>query len=250
MCDIIIDLLEKTESIIQNMVKNIEKSHIKKEGKPFTSFEKELCKLSLIYDMVRSFEKYTAPSDILEDFKVYNSPKGVTIYANIIRNNISYTFSTDVIIAGGYNIQTMHYRYITSTKLPKTNGSIISNKYCAEIKAMKKIEKYNNEILYFEKVIDELKTIIDNNTKLTDDDIFEKIKTDYLLITWEDIVKRGADKNYDSRENFEKIQKIEKLRSISSWKMFNITWKLRSITDYNNKIKKNKDKIKKIENNK
>jgi len=247
--DIIVELLKQLDATIQKMVENIEENHIKDEGKPFTAFQKEFCRLTLIYDMVRSFEKYTSPSDILNDFKVYNSPKGnITIDANITRNNNSYHYSTDVIIAGGYNIQAIHYRYITKTKLPKTNGYIISNMYSTELKKMKKIEKYQNEILFFKKVISELKELVETNTKFTDDEILLKTNTDFLSATWEDMVERGADKNYDySIEKFERYQSIETMRNISHWKLMNITWKLRSITDYQNNIKKTTDKIKKLE---
>ena len=69
----------------------------------------------------------------------------MTISSNIIRDGISYPFSTDVIYAGGYNIQTLHIRYVVNTKLKQTNTNVLTKQLNDKIKSLTNIEKLQIE---------------------------------------------------------------------------------------------------------
>ena len=63
---------------------------------------------------------------------------------------------------------------------------------------------------------------------------------DIIDITWDEIVRRGADKNYNGKSDFEKSQKDYIERSLDFWKSMNIKSKI----DYVKALRKNIDKLK------
>jgi hypothetical protein len=137
-------------------------------------------------------------------------------------------------LAGGYNIQRLHYRYITKTNLPKTNNNSISSEYAAKIKKMSKLEKLNLEIKNWEARIEQNTKHIEWAKSLSDDEILERYRNGENVSrskltsapSWEEIVKRGADKNYDYSEEKYNTSIIDyKNSNIKFWKNQNITWK-------------------------
>lgn len=137
---------EMMEQIVSKMVE--EHARRNQQFKP-TARDFMIVKYGLVIDLLKSVEKYTLPTDIVTKLSDYVSPKGFTISATIERDGQEYRYSTDVIIAGGYNIQCLHYRYITNTNLPKINASFdMVNAHKAELKKIKTEIRILNEIQY------------------------------------------------------------------------------------------------------
>lgn len=245
--DIILEALEPT---IITMLSQAETAYVKQFGREFSKYDREITRLTLIYDMVKSIESYTMPSDLLLSINASGSPKGnIQITAQIQRNEITYDFSTEVIYAGGYNVQRLHYRYITKTSIPKTNSKAVTQEYNEKIKKMSKLEKLNQEIQSYEIKIKRATEDAETNSKLTDVEIIQVIKDNpkdswYEWPTWNEIVKRDAAKNYNNDEVFYNSERDNGIaKRIASWKGMNIEWKRKSIVDYQKTIKKLQTKL-------
>jgi hypothetical protein len=144
---IITTILAELKSDITNLVDRIVAAIEKKTEKALNHWDIEMIELNVILDMIKSVEKYTANDDVLVSVSSSVSVKGnIEINAVIERNGVQYRLTTEVIYAGGYNIQKLHYRYITNSQLPKTNNSTITTEYAEKIKKMTKIERLQTEI--------------------------------------------------------------------------------------------------------
>jgi hypothetical protein len=201
------DILEQLETTIQDMVDKIvtyEQEQIYK--RELSDYDKEMIRINLIYDMLKSLETYTKPDDKLLFIKASWSKKSnIKINGTIERDGVEYEIETEAIYAGGHNIQTLHYRYITKTNLPRTGNSFIQDVYKEKKKRLTKIEKLNADVKYLQNVIKREENNYSEGMAASDDDIL--MKNDYYwnnnrLLTWEEIVRRGADKNfnYDKEE--------------------------------------------------
>jgi hypothetical protein len=218
-------ILDAIEPNIVELVNKTEAYFLEKLDKRFSDYDREMTRLNIIFDMVKSIEKYTLPTDSLVSINTSVSRKGnLEISAKIQRENVVYDLSTEVIIAGGYNIQIAHYRYITSTDLPTTGQSVVAKEYSDKIKKMTKIEKLNNEIESFQKRIEQNNKRVETASKLTDEEIFKITQHDgYVWPTWKEIVRRGAAKNYNNNEaEYNMKMKEDRVRSIESYKNLNI----------------------------
>lgn len=229
-------ILKELDSDITKMVDVIEAVY-KKENLPFTDFDRKLMRLNVTYDMLKSIEKYTLPTDTVVSIESGVARNGsMKITSTIQRNTNNHTLDTEAILAGGYNIQRLHYRYITKTNLPKTNNNSKSNEYAAKIKQLSKLEKINLEIKNWEARIERNTMHAEWAKTLSDDEILQRYKNGENVSrvkmsdnpSWDEIVKRGADKNYDySKETYEARMKESDTRAIEFWKSINIEWKTR-----------------------
>lgn len=243
--NVILDALEPT---ILEMVNETEAWYEEKFKQDFTDFDREMARLNLTFDMVKAVETYTNPSDSLLSINVNTSVKGnIEITAKIKRDGVTYNFSTEAIYAGGYNIQRLHYRYITRTNIPKTGASTISKEYSDKIKRMSKAERLNTDIKQYEDRVIKAQEDIAINSKLTDDEILQVLKGGndwYEWPTWAEIVKRDAAKNYNNDEAYYNQKMKEGIaNSIESWKRTNITWKEQSVVAWSKEIIKLQGKL-------
>lgn len=244
-------ILVSLEPQIQDLLSKYILAYEDKAGKKMSLYDKELTKLNIIYDMVKSIEIYTQSTDTLINISSSISSKGnLEITAQIQRDNQIYDFNTEVIYAGGYNIQALHYRYLTKTNIPKTGNKTIATEYANKIKKLSKLEKYNLEIEKLKERIN-LNTIhINKSQQLSDSDILKLLinNDEYrtLTVTWSEIVKRGADKNYKNQEDFEQQQKMNIENSINNWKKQNIQWKLNDTQSAETQIQQITNKLQKM----
>jgi hypothetical protein len=245
-------ILSALENTILDMVNRAEK-YYSGQGMEFTPYDRELVRLNIIYDMLRSIESYTLPTDSLLEINARTSAKGnIEISANIEREGLRYYLNTEAIIAGGHNIQRIHYRYITKTSLPKTGQSEISQSYAAKIKKMSKLEKLNDEIKNWEVRIKKNEEDIAWAVTLTDDEVLKKYRSGENPMrkvfkddpSWEEMVKNGADKNYNFDKNqYETAMADYRKSNIEFWKRVNITWKEQDIVTGLKEIAKLRKKI-------
>ena len=99
---------------------------------------------------------------------------------------------------------------------------------------MSKLEKLNQEVKRWEERIKKNEEHILWASSLSDDEIYKRYMDGDNSSrtkhgddpTWEEIVKRGADKNYDfSKEKYEESKREYRESSIEFWKTTNIKWK-------------------------
>lgn len=223
--NIITDLLSRMSPTLEKMVQRIKLDYEKNNDRPFTAYSAKLTRLMLEKDIVKSFSTYTQPTDILISFKINGSKSGqLVIDAIISRDTINYQHITNVVYAGGYNIQRLHYRYLTKTDLPKTGDKTILQKFTDAIKSLNKIEALSNEISSIKRNIEFRSKEIDIRQKLSDQDILNDSESyqKYAKLTWGDMIERDCTKNFDNDENnFIKSQTENHNRTILFYK--NIT---------------------------
>lgn len=130
------------ERMKQNMIEAYAKKGIDYK---WTAFDQQITRISIIIDMLKSFQKYTKPSDQLVTIVPKEGAKGIEITAEIERDGQIYQYYTHAIYAGGYNIQREHLRYLTKTKLPKVNSDLASE-YINKMKGLKKAERLQMDI--------------------------------------------------------------------------------------------------------
>ena len=241
-------ILNKLEPTIFEMVSQTEAWFEEKFKQDFTDFDREMARLNLTFDMVKAIETYTNPSDTLLSIDVNTSIKNnIEITAQIERDGVTYNFSTEAIYAGGYNIQRLHYRYITRTNIPRTGSSTISKEFSEKIKRMTRVESLNKDIEQYKTRVAKAQAELAVDSKLTDDEIVQTLKDKgdwYEWPTWKEIVKRGAAKNYNNDEAYYNQEMEDGLASsIESWKRTNITWKEQSVVAWTKEIAKLQDKL-------
>ena len=223
------EVLEKLKPNLESICDSVSKNHFEERGEELSLFSREMLKLELTWDLCKSIEQYLDSGDRLVDFSSTFTSRGNTfeVFMTISRNGEKYALSTEMITAGGYNIQRLHYRYLTKTNAPKIRNFDDSKSKSIEnkIKGLKKHQKLELEIQKYRDRIAEAQEKIDQNLKFTDEEIFQKVRESgkYLWAEWSEIVSRGADKNYGYSEENYNIQKEEsRVGDIIFWKSMNI----------------------------
>jgi predicted DNA-binding protein YlxM (UPF0122 family) len=250
--NIIEDFLEKLKKHISDLLKRYEESFEKTFERKMSESDKEIAKWMITGDMVESIEKYTQPTDELVSVEATTSRKGnLEIFAKIKRGDEVYQLNTEVIVASGV-VQRAHYRYLTKTNLPKTGNKEFTSKIAEKIKRLTKGQKIENDILNFEKRIKKEEESLEENLKKSDEEILDILSREehgsFMKITWDEIVRRGADKNYDGKSDFEQKQKESIKRLFDSWKNFNIKSKIEYIKSLLKEINKLNTKLEKLNN--
>jgi hypothetical protein len=236
-------LLDKLKTPISDLLVKYEESYEKTFERKMSEYDKEIAKWMITGDMVASIEKYTQPTDELESVESSTSRKGnLEIYAKIKRDDKVYNLNTEVIVASGM-VQRAHYRYLTKTNLPKTGNKEFTSAIAEKIKKLTKQQKIEKEINDFEKQIKKTEEELKQNQGKSDEEILDILSKgehgSFMTITWDEIVRRGADRNYDGKSDFEQQQKESIKRMFDSWKYFNIKSKI----EYIKALQKNIDKL-------
>lgn len=187
----------------------------------------EMYKFAIILDMVKALGNYLEDSDEVLFPSFYGSQKGITIICVVERDGKQYPFRTETIIAGGYNIQVIHLRYLVHTKLER-----VTNKYYAklneEYKQLTKLDRLKTDKDYLLKNIERAKDDLEKakeNNNLSDEEVEniyrKEIPEDwkYIDMTWEQIIENGADKNYDyDSSKYYASQRDSAKSRVSSWR--------------------------------
>lgn len=117
------NIILETEPVVKEIVQATKEQVLKTDQK-WTKYDEEYVALFCKYKFVNAIHTYLLPTDKLEAIHVY---RGSPITATILieRDGESHKFETDVILAGGYNIQELHNRYIVrnGTGLRKVVGT-------------------------------------------------------------------------------------------------------------------------------
>jgi len=229
-------IIIESKFLRDEMIESIKQKRLEK-GEKFTEFDREFLEIVLLSDLMKAIGNYLKPTDKIKDVKTNKDRTGITISTIIYRDDEEFPFHTDVIVAGGYNIQTAHYRYLVKTKIRKESNNPEYDKYKEKIKKLSKIERLNHDMKYLLQVKERYESEYQDflrKQKLTDDEALKELIAEEkskdgesytektISISWDEIVKRGADKNYDySKEKFLKSTKEYLDGKVSSYKKRN-----------------------------
>lgn len=245
------DMLKKLEPFINEIIDLQNKRQLKELGYEMDERDKEYSKLYLTFDLIKSIESYSKPTDELIELESSYSRKGnLEIRGKVKRDDKEYNYSTEVIIAGGYNIQKIHYRYLTHTNLPKTNNQEKTKDLQQKIKKLTKIQKLNADILFYEEKIKKLEKELEENKVKTPDQIMDELRNSawYLKwLPWDELVRRGVSDNFAvSEEEYAKKIADYESEQLERWYFQNIKRKGNDIKEYQQSIQKVKDRIEKL----
>lgn len=243
-------LLVELKPLIADIIEDT-KQRYKKDDRVFSEYDAHYTEIVLKYDMVKALEKYTLPTDKMSDVVVKNSSKGAfQIRCIVERDGNKYPFNTEVIYAGGYNIQKLHFRYLTKTTLPFTGQSVETQKLKAELAKMSKGEKLQKDIERLKKRIELNQKEIDVNSKFNDKQILDKVNAGdnivgkpYVWPSWKEL-SDTAKQNYNNDETyFNQRKKESEEGSVEFWKKKNIIWKQQDIETSKKEIEKLQKKL-------
>lgn len=181
------------------------KERAEKEGRVFTAREQTYIELELVKDLVNALGNYIKKTDTIENLDFKQSKAVVAISARIMRDGKPNYFSTQMIYAGGYNIQVLHFRYIVDTKLPHMYNAPVKA-IEAKIKHMRAEDKIKADINQQEGYIKQYTNKAKELETKTKEQFFEEeeqrhIKTYGGTMTWDRLAGDApARKNYTENE--------------------------------------------------
>lgn len=244
------DVLAKIDPTIDKMVDESAKSYEEQFEREFTEWDRKYTKAIIVSDLVKSFAKYVKSDDELGDFYVSGSPSGkITIQCMITRLGQTYPYSTNVIYAGGYNIQRLHYRYVTSTTLPSDGDTTIAKVYAEKVKSLSKAEKLNNELTNLIIGKEQLLADINNRRQMSDEEILKKSAIYiYLVMPFKDVnVDSHIYKEYvNDVAAYDAMRAKERAEQIDDFKRITEVMAKRDVASLDSQIKKLEAKIAQI----
>lgn len=203
-------VLEVAQPKIDEMVENFKQSMLnKKEGKPASEFDIEMYELGITIDLMKAFGKYVKKTDSVSDVSIGKSKGVITISCVIGRDGKNNGMVTQMIIAGGYNIQCRHYRYITDTTLRLDGDNTAADPYIAKKAKLTKtaaiMEGIELENKYFNKDLDGYNTLKSKPIN----DVYDHNYLNDERTNWDNITE-SAKEYYKTKQEFEQYIKEEK----------------------------------------
>jgi hypothetical protein len=248
-------VLEELTPLIESTVEKTEKHYLDK-GERFSDYDRKMTQLQLQFDLVKSLEKYTKPDDRVLKMDARPSRGAIEVFATVERDGQSYVFSTQVIYAGGYNIQKLHFRYLTDTNLPQTGQDTETKRIKQEIAKLTKTEKIYAEIERYEERIRNAEARINASSGKSDQEILDIISDPLYGNTpetrgghqfrrreWEELDSTARNNFNNDEKTYTVWQDEQEQYWINAWKSRNIKSPTQEIANLQSTIKKLRAKL-------
>jgi hypothetical protein len=209
------DLQPKIKELIEKQKELVikESTRIFGEPRPMSELDIEFYEAGLLLKMVQSFNKYLKNSDELYDVTINKSGGLFEVNGKVKREGRTYRFDTELIGAGGYNIQEYHYRYIIKTDLPSSNENSAVENIKAKMGILRKIKTVDEDIARYEKSISSYeKQIKDGGYQLKSGE-FYKLSERYVesykssILDYRKEIQKFENKKSDLISVFESLDK-------------------------------------------
>lgn len=178
-------------------------SYMKSTGRPADAFDIKYYKIGITIDMVKAFARYIKQTDkvIVNEFSMARNGS-ISVYLNVERSGEVYSMLTEAIIAGGYNIQCAHYRYITHTCLPSRDSKDAISLLQAERNRMTKEQRILEDMKYAKQI--HLRDLLEHGRLIAMTPTEVLTEHEYDKYTGYDGLNDGGKKNFNySRLEFE-----------------------------------------------
>lgn len=238
-----------SKQLVQSFIEWNEKNNVKT-----TKFDIEMYELQLQIDLIKAFGNYIKETDTISDIRLNTSSGTIVISCLVNRDGETHSFSSDVIIAGGYNVQRAHYRYIIKTDLKKLSTNPEYVKRNETLKRLTKAEKIIEDINHAKRRINLLNKEIAELSVMNDDQkidyLHEKAGKDsvkYILdTTWEQAQKTFNEEFVSKGEqHFNEYKNEVRQRQVESFDT-RLSWKYKEISDRQKMIEKELVKLKNL----
>jgi hypothetical protein len=164
-----------------------------------SEFDIKMYQLGITIDLIEAFGRYIKSDDSIKVSKFNNDKGAIVIHCDVTREGVTYPMSTELIYAGGYNIQQLHYRYISHTKLPANANNTAADNLIKEKSKLTKEQKINAEIEYLNNWVNrDIENINKEKVKTIDDIAKEKV---WLTDGWHKYSDE-AKARYGSKDNY------------------------------------------------
>lgn len=245
-------VIETLKPYINEMVEQIVKWEEKQTERAVSVFGRETIEFGLIFDIVKSLEKHTNKTDKIVGEIYANTIGGkLEIQTTIERAGENYSFATDVITAGGYNIQCFHYRYLVKTKLPRTGENEDTLRIKKDLQKRNRVQNLIWENDGWKREIEKARASIKAYSNFSRAEIITHLTDSgkHKEFTWAKALENDAQKNYNNSEaEFDAAQLKYLNHQIESWKSFKIGNPKSRIHSLKQVIEQNKRAIKKTKN--
>jgi len=228
--EILYKLKVPMDGIVERIIESEKKEFLERTGHVMrvSKWMEEMIRLSLVIDLMKALQNYVSSEDKLISMNWCEGNKGIEISAKIGRGSEVYEFFTEAIYAGGYNIQRLHLRYLTKTKMPRIKSEL-AREYQEQYKKLTKIERLEQDIQSYENRILEIDQNLSSIENITDEEIAVILKEvghySHNNPSWEEIVERGCAENFKNSEvvYLESVEKYKK-SGIEFWRSQHIEW--------------------------
>lgn len=118
-------VLEISKPIVQEILLTLREKY-KEAGKEFKNDERQLMKIGTTYEILSTITSYLDENDKIIDYDILSDQNRIEAHLLIERNGKEHQLSTEIVYAGGYNVQQLHTRYIVKSNLKKKSKDIFS----------------------------------------------------------------------------------------------------------------------------
>lgn len=140
-------VLEIAQPLITEMVEKYKKGRIVKGVLEIpTKYSVEMYEWGIVIDLLKAFGRYIQRTDIITDVSVDKDKGVIVIDCNVTREGKTVSMSTEVIIAGGYNIQCAHYRYLVKTELRCYGDMTVADPFIEHTKKLATIQRLGEKL--------------------------------------------------------------------------------------------------------
>lgn len=195
-------VLEIAKPKIDEMLSKFVANQLKK-NKHFRPFDAEMYELGITIDLMKAFGKYVKPTDVVSNVRIDTSKGVIIIDCDVTRDGYTHILTTEMIYAGGYNIQCLHYRYISHTDLRSNENNTAADALIAKRVKLTKTEQINQsiecEMSRYNRLMSEFNAL---KVMTVGQVIARSYLAPYLKIKYIDLSETGQ-RNYETAEKYD-----------------------------------------------